>query len=56
MSELLKDVTQSVKVYTLSRKPVIGAVVGAIVAVAVPTLIHLKGTPVPEVTVKAAVK
>jgi hypothetical protein len=48
MNALLQDVTSTVKVNFLSKKPVVGAVVGALVAVAVPTLLKLKGSSVEE--------
>jgi len=52
MNALLQDVTSTIKVNFLSRKPVVGAVVGALVAVAVPTLIKLKGSPIVEEAVQ----
>lgn len=58
MSPLLQDIVSTVKANALSKKPVVGAVVGALVVVAVPTLLKLKGSPVEEAVevAKAAVK
>jgi len=58
MNAQLRAIALDAKVYALSNKPVIGAVVGAVVAVALPTLstaahLYLIKKPVVEEAVKA---